>query len=94
MQRPKALYVYISNVLKFDYFFFQRGPTPTKYLIFYRDMNDLKQPLKTRESLVATSIVQNLSPNTQYEFYVVPYNKDAAGPRSKIVNIKTPTTGN
>ena len=57
-------------------------------------MNDLVQPLKTKESLVTTSIVQNLSPNTQYEFYIVPYNKDAAGPGSKIVKIKTPTTGN
>ena len=88
-----TLFVYF-NFLKTWLFFFQRGPTPTKYLIFYRNMNDLVQPLKTKESLVTTSIVQNLSPNTQYEFYIVPYNKDAAGPRSKIVNIKTPTTGN
>ena len=57
-------------------------------------MNDLSQPLQTKESLVTTSIVQNLSANTQYQFYIVPYNKDAAGPPSKIVNIKTPTTGN
>ena len=69
------------------------GPTPTKYLIYYSNLDSPSTPTENIQSAAETISIRTLSPNTRYEFYVVPYNKDAAGPKSVIVKTKTPSEG-
>ena len=72
---------------------FFSGPTPTKYLIYYSNLDNPSTPTKNEQSVAETISIGTLSPNTRYEFYVVPYNKNTAGPKSMIVRAKTPTEG-
>ena len=62
-------------------------------MIYYSNLDNPSTPTETEQSVAETISIQILSPNTRYEFYVVPYNKGTAGPKSMIVRAKTPAEG-
>ena len=69
------------------------GPKPTSYKIYYRKTSDLIWKFVAIPFLSVKGIIQDLVEDTQYEVYVVAYNKGFAGSKSKQIIIKTPKKG-
>lgn len=70
-------------------FTFFSGADPTHYKIFYKK-NAEKDWASVYVHYLTHAIVKDLTADTKYEFYVVAFNGGFSGPRSRIVNLRTP----
>ena len=81
--------VFSPNASDFTQWLFFTSPPVDRYRIYYIDSTSSGVPLSVDTTNLAFTL-PNLSPGTTYRYWIIPYSKGVAGPKSKEFTVKMP----